>query len=275
MRFLGGRGYLQSPGWLPHSGTDHPALFASYWPLERAGQVTSAAWTVVKRGPAQNASGTQTIHGTSPPAGVTWHYYDLWAGEELSPQSLALDVEDDGYGGLLATTNSTSDDPELAALLKTMSAFAAKPLASFDPTWLFELGAMVEPPAAPASSIPQGMVKIPGGKYRFAVSGSMIEGAGSSYNDIGRGVDVQFSWEPRPNRFHSQYLWLKPYYIDITPVTQAAFAAYLSKQGEKALPTDRYHYLMNWDWDGGPLPKSKSGNDALFIQFTAIPSPSF
>lgn len=33
MRFLGGRGYLQSQGWLPHSGTNHRAMFASYWPL--------------------------------------------------------------------------------------------------------------------------------------------------------------------------------------------------------------------------------------------------
>jgi formylglycine-generating enzyme required for sulfatase activity len=266
MRFLGERGYLQSSGWLPHSGTDHPALFASYWPLEKDGEVTSAAWTVVKRGPGQNATGAQTLHGTSPPAGVTWHYYDLWAGKELSPHSLALDVEHDGYGGLLATPNSTEADPELAGLLKTMSAFAAKPLASFDPTWFFELGAMVEPAAAPASSQPKDMVKIPGGKYRFVVSGSMIEGAGTSYNDIGRGVDTQFSWEPRPNRFHSQYLWLKPYWIDVSPVTQEDFATYLRKEGVQGLPADRYHYLMNWDWSGS-LPKPQSGNEALPVTY--------
>ena len=47
--------------------------------------------------------------------------------------------------------------------------------------------------------------------------------------------------------FHSQYLNLKPYYIDITPVTQGEFALYLKA---KALPADRYHYLQNWDWSG-------------------------
>ena len=57
MRFLGGRGYLQSQGWLPHSGTTHPALFASYWPLTEGGKTTSAAWTVVSRGKAQSAHG--------------------------------------------------------------------------------------------------------------------------------------------------------------------------------------------------------------------------
>ena len=58
MRFLGGRGYLQSQGWLPHSGTTHPALFASYWPLTEGGKTTSAAWTVVSRGKAQSAHGS-------------------------------------------------------------------------------------------------------------------------------------------------------------------------------------------------------------------------
>ena len=62
-------------------------------------------------------------------------------------------------------------------------------------------------------------------------------------NDIGKGVGVQHSWEPRPNRYHSQYLPIKPYYIDTTPVTQAAFAEYLKKEGAKAVSTDRYHYL--------------------------------
>ena len=54
---VGGRGYLQSQGWLPHSGTTHPALFASYWPLTEGGKTTSAAWTVVSRGKAQSAHG--------------------------------------------------------------------------------------------------------------------------------------------------------------------------------------------------------------------------
>ena len=138
---------------------------------------------------------------------MTWHYYDLVAGVELRASNLTLHVEKDGYGGLLATPNTTADDPELAALLSKMAAFNAKPIASFDPTWHFELGGMVKQPPAPqqGSAAPQlKMAKIPGGKYRFVVQGVEIEGGGSNYNDIGKGVDVQHSWEPRPNRFHSQ-----------------------------------------------------------------------
>lgn len=192
--------------------------------------------------------------------------------------SIACIARIDGYGGLLATPNTTTDDPELAELLKTMSAFATKPLVSFDPTWYFELGGVVEQPAAPVASAPAKMAKIPGGKYRFVGQGSevsgkhlclilratlhaisqqesvltvsfivtlQIEGAGSNYNDIGRGVDVQHSWELRPDRFHSQYLWVTPYYIDLAPVTQGDFADYLKKEGTKAVSTDRYHYLVS------------------------------
>ena len=94
LRFLGGRGYLQSQGWLPHSGTHHPALFASYWPLqhENTAAVRSAAWTAVLRGAAQNASGFEMslANVPPPPPGITWHYYDLWAGTELAHPGLPL-----------------------------------------------------------------------------------------------------------------------------------------------------------------------------------------
>ena len=94
-------------------------------------------------------------------------------------------VEKDGYGGMLATPNSTEQDPELAALLSQMQAFSTKPLASFDPTWNFELGMIVKQQEAVVEATPTDMVRIPGGKYRFVVQGVMIEGGGSSYNDIG------------------------------------------------------------------------------------------
>ena len=74
---------------------------------------------------------------------------------------------------------------------------------------------------------------------------------------------MQHSWELRPNRYHSQYLWLPPYYIDLALVTQDDFSAYLKKEGAKAVSTDRYHYLMNWDWSDSAMPKPWPGNDTL------------
>jgi iron(II)-dependent oxidoreductase len=205
MTFLGARGYLQSPGWLPHSGTAYPdALFASYWPLLEAGAdgpPSSAAWTVIGRGGGQLPSypkhPTLTNIPPSPP-GITWHYYDLWAGKELQPSDLTLTVENDGYGGMLATPNSTADDPELAALLATMANLTKTPLSNVSNVWHYELGRVVEKTpavlnetAAMAKGREGGMVKVDGGKYLFAVSGVEIEGAGKNYNDPGRGVDIQ------------------------------------------------------------------------------------
>ena len=183
LRFLGGRGYLRSQGWLPHSGTDQPnSVFASYWPLH-----DSAAWTVVSRGKQQTGKKVTLANVPLPPSGVSsWHYYDLWAGVELEKGHLQLVVEIDGYGAMLATPNSTHDDPELAELLSKMKAFSAKPLASFDPTWKFELGSIVKQPAALVNATPPDMVRISGGKYRFVVQGVEIEGGGRDYNDIGR-----------------------------------------------------------------------------------------
>ena len=105
---------------------------------------------------------------------------------------------------MLATPNSTQHDPELAAFLKTMANLTKTPLASFNPTWYYELGEIVKQSAAVLSTTPAEMVKISAGKYRFEVEGVEIEGGGTNYKDPGRGVDVQYPWEPRPNRYHSQ-----------------------------------------------------------------------
>lgn len=196
MLFLGGRGYLQSPGWLPHSGTAYPdALFASYWPLQDAkgavGPPSSAAWTVIGRGDGQLPSYAKHPTLTNvphPPPGVTWHYYDLWTGKELQPSNLTLVVERDGFGGMLATANSTAEDPELATLLTTMANLTQTPLSNISNTWTYELGEVVPKPLSVLNSSTaeaEGMVKIDGGKYRFEVSGVEIEGAGKSYNDPG------------------------------------------------------------------------------------------
>jgi hypothetical protein len=130
----------------------------------------------------------------SPPAGVIWHYFDLWTGKELPLSNLTLTVERDGYGGMLATPNSTADDPELAALLDTMANLTKVPLSNLSNIWQYELGRIIPKPLAVLNSTAAaavGMIRIAGGKYRFQVNGVEIEGAGKNYNDPGRGVDIQ------------------------------------------------------------------------------------
>ena len=207
LRFLGGRGYLQSQDWVPHSPTAAPhTLFASEWPLGAAG----TAWTVVNRDTASPHEGP-AINISSTTANGALNFYDLWFGKKISPTSggqIPLSLEAKGYGAVLATPNSTQEDAELAAFLTKMQAMQASggPIQKLDGNWTYELQTRV--PIAPAvvGSTPQGMVEIPGGAYRFVVRGIEIEGAGRSIKDNPFGVDFQYPWESVPNRFHDHNL---------------------------------------------------------------------
>jgi len=206
LRFLGSRRYLQSKDWVPHSPTAKPAtLFSSLWPAAD-GSKSSAAWTVVNRD-VKNASTGPAINITmEPPAGVTWHYYDLYHGTELplpTTGTIDIDLEVSGYGAVLATPNATSADPELAAFLAKMNKMTRTPLQSLSNVWQYEQQRRLPIAPAPAPALPAissgisappppGMVKIPGGKFRFAVQGIEIEGGGTNINVNPYGVDFQY-----------------------------------------------------------------------------------
>ena len=289
LRFLGSRRFLQSPGWLPHSPTAAPAtLFASLWPAED-GSKSSAAWTLVNRDTKNAHSGAAINVTMVPPAGVVWHYYDLYHGTELPAPTggaIALDLEISGYGAVLATPNTSATDAELAAFLAKMKAMTATPLQSLSNVWQYEQQwrVPVAPAPAPAAAAaddeapapapaPAGMVSIPGGKMRFAVSGIEIEGSGANINNNPEGVDFQYEWDPLPQRFHVQWLTVKPFYMDKHPVTQGQFAAYLQGSGKAALQeslADPYHYLWNWDWSDKAQPKPHPGNESMPVTYVGL-----
>jgi len=60
------------------------------------------------------------------------------------------------------------------------------------------------PPSSRAPSAPDGMIRIEGGDYLFRMQGIELEGA----NDVG--VDVQYSWEDSPRRFHEHPMQIRP-----------------------------------------------------------------
>ena len=183
---------------------------------------------------------------------------------------------------MLATTNSTATDPELAAFLVKMKAMTTTPLQSLSNVWTYELQQRLPvapapaPPAVGGHSIaeaavavaPAGMVRVPGGKFRFAVKGIEIEGGGTSINTNPYGVDFQYPWESVPNRFHVQWMRLAPFFIDVHPVTQAEFSTYLERSGK--LPTDTWHYLWNWDWTDPAKPKPHPGNATKPVTYLGL-----
>jgi iron(II)-dependent oxidoreductase len=188
LRFLGPRGYLQSPNWVPHSPTSDPLnLFASYWPLRNAEAATyTAAWTIVNRALKLHTGSTlelTPIAGSDLPNGT--RFFDLVNGVEIfvvhsqASSRGSLHVKIERYGAVLATTSGPEKDPQLKDLMIKMSEYAKTPLASLDPTWHYEKGARVPVARVEALAPMTGMTKIPGGPLRFEVRGIEIEGGGT------------------------------------------------------------------------------------------------
>jgi hypothetical protein len=189
LRFLGGRGYILSQGWIPHVQTTDPtSLFASYWPLE--GGDHSIAWTLVNR-LSTSHSGPALTNVSGVPAGA--RYYDIYNGVEVSPDTngvLPLAVE--RFGAVIATTKGPDVDPELKAFMAKMAEYAKTPLAHFDPTWHYAHGKRVPIARAESPVSTAGMAKIAGRSVPVQYQGNHDRGGRSA---------------GRPTRRESQSIW--------------------------------------------------------------------
>jgi len=225
---------LVSPGWEPHTPMLQYGAYASTFPEE-----AQTLWTIVNRN-AYDLAGPQIQ--------VPWrsglHYYDLWHGAELQPEvqgsvaTLSFQMEADGYGALLATQDDSAT-PGLRKLLAEMRDLSRTPLSNFSHEWKFLPQRILEVPGTqPADSAPEGMVRIPGAKFEFRVSGLEIEGGDDT------GVDVQYPWEDSPRRHHLHRMHIKSFYIDRYSVTNAAFKKFL--EASHYHPNDDHNFLRDW-----------------------------
>jgi formylglycine-generating enzyme required for sulfatase activity len=232
---------LVSPDWQPHVASEQLRVHASLFPA--AGQ---RLWFLVNRGP-YNIDGIQL----AVPAKPGERFYDLWHGVELRPEPadksvrLAFEIEGGGFGAVLAVDDAHR--PAYLDKLLAASALLAKTrLGSLSTKWKALPQQMVaNAPTRPATNAPEGMIRIPGGRYRFKVSGVEIEG------DDGLGVNVQYPWEDLPRRHHDHAMEVKSFHIDRYPVTNAQFARFMT--ASRYQPADRYNFLKDWV-DGAPRP---------------------
>ncbi len=224
---------LVSPDWEPHTTTLQYGVFASRFP-----SAARTLFTVVNRNEFDVAGRQLEIPHT---AGR--HYYDLWHGVELEPEVtagravLSFEIEANGFGGVLVTEGAA---PELKPFLAEMRELARVKLNTLDSRRPF-LTQQITAIAAtrPAAAPPAGMVRIPAARaWQFRISGIEIEGG----NQIG--VDVQYPWEDSPRRHHRHNLDIKPFYMDRTPVTNAAFKQFLDASGYR--PADAHNFLRHW-----------------------------
>ena len=230
---------LRSPEWEPHSPMLQPGVFASRFPA-----AASTLWTVVNRNEYDSAGEQLRV-----PQHAGTHYYDLWHGTELTPEShgneatLSFSVEGLGFGAVLAADQNVTG--ALKELLAYMAQRSKSPLSNYTREWKAVPQKMVEIPATkPARNPPSGMVQIPAADYDFQVRGIEIEGG----NDPG--VDVQYPWEDIARRIHRHRVHVGSFYIDRTPVTNAEFKSFL--EATRYHPKDDHNFLR--DWKNGSFP---------------------
>jgi formylglycine-generating enzyme required for sulfatase activity/inosine-uridine nucleoside N-ribohydrolase len=235
--------------WCPHVPTLQPDVYAT-----RFDCADGVAWLLVNRGD-RDADGDELDV-----AGVNGKpYYDLWHGVALKATEpdgrkvLRFAIEKHGYGAVFAPWPGHELPRSILDLLPKMAERSKTRLADLSNEWKALPQQVVDiPRTRPAVQPPEGMVRVPAGKFRFKVSGVEIEGGD------GPGVDFQYPWEDLPRRHHDKELDLKAFYIDKCPVTNAQFKKFLDAAGYK--PRDPYNFLKHWaggtypaGWDKKPV----------------------
>jgi formylglycine-generating enzyme required for sulfatase activity len=242
--------FFASQGWEPLYPMLRYGVFASRWPL-----TDQTVWTTVNRND-YNVEGDQM----TTPYKQGMRYFDLYHGVELKPEIkgdqavLSFPTESHGYTAILASSGEL--EPKLRELMEKMKGMTAKPLSTYSHEWHTLPQQMVEiPPSARAASAPEGMIRIQGGDYLFRVQGVEIEGS----NDVG--VDVQYSWEDSPRRFHEHRMQLQPFFIDKYPVTNAEFKKFLDTTHYH--PKDSLNFLK--DWKDGSYPDGWANKPVTWV----------
>ena len=240
--------FLVSRDWEPMTPMLRYGVYASRWSMGE-----QAVWTIVNRNE-YAVEGDQIEIRATP--GI--RYFDLYHGVELNPETrpggravLTFPIEAKGYGVVLAT--NTAPDQKIVSLMSTMKSVTATPLSTYSHEWKV-LPQQIVPIQATkaATTIPVGMIKIPEADFTFRVSGIEIEG----FNDDG--VDVQYSWEDSPRRFHEHTIHVNSFYIDKFPVTNADFKKFLDAIHYH--PKDDLNFLRDWKdglypsgWENKPV----------------------
>jgi len=249
--------FLVSPDWEPLYPMHNFGVYASRWP-----EGSETVWTIVNRTDYDIGGPQMTL-----PLAPNMHYYDLYHGVELKPETsggsvaLSFPIEANGFGAILSTPAEVK--PEIKTLMQRMAAMTQKPLALYShepvglPQHVVEIAA-----TKPATEAPEGMVQIPGGDFDFKVQGVEIEGDASPY------VDVQYAWENSPRRFHEHPMHVAPFFIDKYPVTNAQFKKFLD--ATHYAPRDATNFLRDWQRNGSSPGMIPAGWDSRPVTWVSL-----
>ncbi len=241
---------LIGPDWEPHTPVLLHGIYASKFPT-----AALTVWTFVNRNE-YDVIGRQIQVPHRPDT----RYFDVWNGVELKPELdgskavLSFPMEAHGYGAVLAPASAV---PGLDNFLAETRLLAKSPLRSFshERRTLGQQPAPIAPTSEKPSAAPAGMIRIPGGAFRFEVSGVEVEGK----NEIG--VDVQYPWENSPRRYHDHTMNVPSYYIDRYPVTNEQFHKFL--EATRYRPKDDHNFLR--DWKNGAYPQGWADKPVTWV----------
>ncbi len=286
LRYFGKHEYIQEyADWEPHSPSGNHAVGQGVFNSRFRHVNGDSLWFLVNRLP--SPSKTAPIAVTAREA-ATLLFYDAYTGKELYPQEgalgsrgaafhLAVSVEDNGIGAVLATTRANAAAVQLDSFLNRMADMTSDaPLSSFTWDWAYLPQTMVSSDGARSGDawrMPSGArqtVRVPETNFHFRSSGVELEGGcdhaisgadgvccgdddyfqdpprqcGIAAADI-NGVDVQFPWEDHPSRTHDKVMTLGPFEFDKFPVTKAEYAEFLNATGYQG-GDDDYNWLKDW-----------------------------
>lgn len=184
-------------------------------------------------------------------------FFDLYAGHAVTPLpvpggngacAVPVRVEAMAFGALLELDAADAADPAVAAFLAGMATMTAAPLANFSAGTTYLQQTMTPIAPAPAATAPPGTVLVPGAAFwRFGTVGTEIEGRGVTGND------VQYPWEPIASTSHAAIkLNISNLFVDVTPVTNAQYAAFLAASSYS--PADTHNFLRDWGAPGTRAP---------------------
>jgi formylglycine-generating enzyme required for sulfatase activity len=244
-------GLFSGEGWTPLFRSEVPDVFASLWEGEGL-----RLWTLVNRTDAKVEGRLLRIR----PAEGSRRYFDLIAGKELRPSvlegglELAGVIRPRGIGAFLSGTDAAlgSDFP---AFLETQRKLDAR--ADFDAESPRRQTILKKSPPTRRYSednLPDGMVAVPAREVRMKVTFRTREcGFYDSRNEVRRGFHRE--------RVLRRDVKLRPYAIDLTPVTNAQYAEFLEASGYR--PRDPENFLRHWQ--NGRPPQGKEDHPVVHV----------
>lgn len=240
-------------GWTPLVPTLHEDVLATLWEDEKA-----RLWTLINR-TGQVVSGAVL----SVPHYQAVQYFDLIRGEAITPQYsdgravLALEVPPRGIGAVLAAADTPPDLPDF--LKRQAELFARANFDPLPPVVKESLRPMPPTMLYPALQVPAGMVAIPAQRFEMKVTFRIRECG------FYQAPDVEY-----PSlRFHNLHQpWsltrpveLRPYAIDLMPVTNQQFAAFL----QAAAYTPEYPENFLRHWQAGLPPRGMEDHPVVYV----------